>query len=124
MKALINRLSWWLLGFVAITTLVTLLVVVGAAAMVHWSLPWPQTWVVSALVVGYAIAHEWRSTPPPAAAPPPAPVPEVPLSDLEHLRRLLEHGDISEQTYRRAVTQATRRYVPPPPPLPPKRRRW
>ena len=124
MSALINRASWWLLGYVAITTLVTVLAVVAAAVTVHWSLPWMQTWAVSAAIVGYAIWHAWSSSPPLAAVPPAAPPPEVPLSDLDHLRRLLEHGDISEQTYRRAVDQATRRYTPPPPPPPPKRRRW
>ena len=124
MSALINRMSWWLLGFVTITTLVTLVAVVGAASTVHWSLPWPQTWAVSAAIVGYAIVHEWRSAPPPAAALPPAPLPDVRLDDLEHLRHLWERGDIPEHVYRRAVAQATRRYVPPPPPPPPKRRRW
>ncbi len=125
MMAVINRLSWLLLAFVAVTGTTTLVVVGGAALLVHWSLPLPQTWLIISAAAVYLLVHDAQgapSVPPPVSAPP---EPEVPLDDLEHLRRLWQHGDISESTYRRAVAQATRRYVPPPPPpAPPRRRRW
>jgi uncharacterized membrane protein len=125
MMAVINRLSWLLLAFVAVTGTTTLVVVGGAALLVHWSLPLPQTWLLISAAAVYLLVHDAQGAPATAPPLPPPPEPEVPLDDLEHLRRLWQHGDISESTYRRAVAQATRRYVPPPPPpAPPRRRRW
>lgn len=122
MKALVNRLSWMLIAFVVASSLLTLVVVAGAGLLVHLSLPWPQTWLLSAGIVVYLLVQERRTPAAPPPAPPP-PEPPVPLQDLEHLRHLWVAGDITEATYRRAVAQATRRYVPPPPPPPPSRRR-
>ncbi len=125
MMRLVNRASWLLLGFLAVTGTMTLVVVGGAALLVHWSVPVPQTWLLISAAAVYLLVHDAHGAPTPAPPLPAAPEPEVPLDDLEHLRRLWQHGDISESVYRRAVAQATRRYVPPPPPAaPPRRRRW
>ena len=122
--ALLNRASWWLLAYLASTSILALLVVAGAALLLHWSVPLAQTWLLCAGVVGYLLLHEGHAAPVAPPPPPPPPEPPVPLEDLEYLRRLWQHGDISEAVYRRAVDQATRRYVPPPPlPDPPRRRR-
>jgi hypothetical protein len=124
MMALVNRLSWLLLAFVAVTSALTLVVVGVAALLVHWSLPLPQTWLLISAAAVYLLVHD--AHPAPSAPPlPPPPEAEVSLEDLEALRRMWQHGDIAEAVYRRAVAQATRRYVPPPPPpAPPRRRRW
>ena len=122
---LLNRASWWLLGFLAASSVLALLVVGGAAFILHWSVPLPQTWLLCAGVLAYLLVHESHAAPAGSPPPPAAPQPEVLLEDLEHIRRLWLSGDITEATYRRAVAQATRRYVPPPaPPDPPRRRRW
>lgn len=124
---LLNRLSWWLLGYLAATSALALLTVAGAALLLHWSVPLAQTWLLCAALVGYLLLHESHAAPV-ASAPPSPPPPEAPvaLEDLAYLRRLWQQGDISEAVYRRAVDQATRRYVPPPtlPDPPRRRRRW
>lgn len=125
MMVILNRLSWWLIGFAVATSVLALVVVTGAALLIHRSVPLPQIWLVSAGIVAYLLVHESHAVPAGPPAPPPQPEPEVPLQDLDHLRRMWLHGDISEEVYRRAVERATRKYTPPPPPPdPPRRRRW
>ena len=121
---LVNRLSWLLLEFVVVATALAFMVIAGAAILIHLSLGWEQVWLVSAAATAYLMVRARTASAPPPPPPPPPP-PDLPLVDLERLRRMWEQHDIPESTYRRAVEQATRRYAPPPPlPDPPKRRRW
>ena len=126
MSRAINRLSWLLIWFAAITGGATLVLVAAAWFMAHIALPIPLTWLLIAGGAAYVLLQgEGRHEP--ATSGPivrPEPEPEIDLEDLEALHRMWQRGDISEATYRQAVARATRRFTPSPPPPPPPRHRW
>lgn len=122
----LNRLSWTLLAVAAVSLGMALALVVGAAVLLHASLPFLTVWVALAAVIGFKLLTEaGEASAPPLPPPPPTrPEPELPLGDLDVLYRMWQRGDISDAVYRRAVALRMRRYNPPPPPAPPRRRRW
>ncbi len=126
MSRAINRLSWLLLWFAALTGGATLVLVAAAWFIAHVTLPVPLVWLVIAGGCAYVLLQgEGRHEP--AAAGPivrAEPEPEIGLEDLEALHRMWQRGDISEATYRGAVARATRRFTPSSPPPPPPRHRW
>ena len=125
MSRAINRLSWLLIWFAAITGGATLVLVAAAWFMAHIALPIPLVWLLIASGCAYVLLQgEGRHEP--AAGPilRQEPEPEIDLEDLEALHRMWQRGDISESTYRGAVARATRRFTPQSPPPPPPRHRW
>ena len=126
MSRAINHLAWLLIWFAMLTGGSTLVLVAAAWFIAHIALPIPATWLLvtaaSAYVTLQGNGHDHAASSGPAV--PPAPEPEIAFEDLEALHRMWQRGDISEATYRQAVTRATRRFTPVPPPSPPQRRRW